>query len=71
MATSVPVSGRTVAVRLVDVPVAIRRRYGRALVDRAYEEGDVLEVIRLNTAIEEPSDRVYWLPADSVAKVLK
>lgn len=70
MATSVPFSGRMVEVRLSEVPVTVRRRFGRRMLEAAIADGNVLEAVEINAAIEEPSSRPYWLPASSVEKVL-
>jgi len=60
-----------VEVQLRDVPIAIRRRFGRRLLEGAISEGNVLAAVELNAAIEEPSERFYWLPASAVERVLK
>lgn len=66
MATPYVNSGAVVAVRLSDIPIQIRRRYGRALYERAAEDGDLELALRLNAAMERPSERVYWLSAARV-----
>lgn len=58
------------AVRLTEIPLKIRRRYGWVLIERAKEDGDLLRAVALTAAVENPSDRVYWVPADAVQKVL-
>lgn len=72
MAISVPIEGRVMAcIRLSEVPITIRRRFGRALLDDAIASGDLLAAVQLKAAIEEPSSQIYWLPAEAIAKVLK
>lgn len=62
MATPYAKSGAVMGIRLHDIPVQIRRRYGRVLYEHAVKDGDLELAIRLNAAIERPSLRVYWLP---------
>ena len=72
MVTMTPRSkGRQVAVRLTDVPPKIRRSYGRALYEAAVFDHDLMLAAQLHAAMEEPSDRVYWLPEKAVRKVLR
>lgn len=59
------------SIRLSQVPLAVRRRFGRRLLEDAIDSGDILAAVQMNTAIEEPSERIYWLPADAVGKVMK
>jgi hypothetical protein len=61
---------RVIAVRLTDVPIQIRRRRGKALYEAAVADRDLDLALRLNAAIERPSDRVYWLPERKVREVL-
>ena len=63
-------SGRLVAVRLTDVPLKVRRRYGAQLHEHAVADRDLALAMQLETAVENPSDRVHWLPAAKVEKVL-
>ena len=70
MATPDLNGGRVTAVRLIDVPIAIRRRRGKALYEAAVADRDLDLALRLNAAIERPSERIYWLPADKVREVL-
>lgn len=58
------------AVRLTDIPISIRRRYGFHLIEKAKEDGDILAAVELTAAVERPSERVYWIPAEAVRKVL-
>lgn len=60
-----------VDIRLSEVPITIRRRFGRVLLDDAVDAGDLLAAVRMQEAIENPSERIYWLPAEAVKKVLK
>lgn len=64
-------SGRQVAVRLSDVPLKIRRSRGRMLYEAAVADRDLVLAAQLHVAIEEPSERVYWLSEKAVRKVLK
>ena len=63
--------GRQMAVRLSDVPLTTRRRFGQRLYEAAVADRDLLLASELHSAIEAPSDRVYWLPERAVRKVLK
>ena len=56
-------NGRTVGVRLTEVPLLTRRAHGRALMEALFADGDVLGAVEMRRAIEEPSDRVYRVPA--------
>lgn len=64
-------AGRQVAVRLSDVPLRIRRSRGRALYEAAVADRDLMLAAQLHVAIEEPSERLYWLPEQAVRKVIK
>lgn len=61
---------RVMGIRLTDVDIQIRRRRGRALYEAAVADRDLDLALRLNAAIERPSDRVYWLPRKAVEDVL-
>ena len=61
---------RTVAVRLTDIDIKIRRRRGRALYEAAVADRDLMLAVAIEAAIERPSDRIYWLPAKAVEQVL-
>lgn len=56
-------NGRTVGVRLTEVPLSVRRAHGRALMEDCFASGDVLGAVEMRRAIEEPSGRVYRVPA--------
>ena len=62
--------GAQKAVRLTDIPIKIRRRFGWNLIERAKDDGDLLSAVALTAAVENPSDTVYWVPAEAVRKVL-
>lgn len=62
--------GRQVALRLCDVPLKIRRTYGRSLYEAAVLDRDLTLAAQLHTAMEHPSQRVYWLPEKAVRKVM-
>lgn len=64
-----PIGGAQRAVRLTDIPISIRRRYGFHLIEKAKEDGDIIAAVELTAAVENPSNRVYWLPAAAVRKV--
>lgn len=58
-----------VGVKLSDVPLKIRRRAGSHLTSAMMKDGDggdpvtlVLKVSEMETAIEEPSDRIHYVP---------
>lgn len=61
---------RTVGVRLTDIDIKIRRRRGRALYEAAVADRDIRLAMEIDSAIERPSEKVYWLPAGAVEKVL-
>jgi signal recognition particle subunit SEC65 len=71
-----PLNGgaRTTGVRLTDIDIKLRRRYGRIVLERAIKELNPYTLVEfaaeLRLAVEEPSDRVYWLSAEAVEKVL-
>lgn len=60
---------RVKAVRLTDIPIKVRRRRGRKLYEAAVNDRDLMLAVELESAIERPSDRVYWLPANIVEEV--
>lgn len=62
---------RVVGVRLTDVDIKIRRRRGRALYEAAVADRDLDLAMRLNAAIERPSDRVYWVSEEAVREALR
>jgi hypothetical protein len=62
---------RTIAVRLTEVPLIVRRRRGKALYEAAVADRDLDLAMRLDAAIERPSDRIYWVPEPAVRKVLR
>lgn len=61
---------KTKAVRLTDIDIRVRRRFGWALIERAKEDGNLVAAVELTAAVENPSDRVYWLPETAVRRVL-
>lgn len=66
--------GALAGVRLTDVPIKIRRRYGGLLLDRALKEMDPLAALtfaaQLERAVEEPSDTLYWVAKSEAERVL-
>ena len=70
MATPDQNGGAVVGVRLTDVDIKIRRRRGQALYEAAVADRDLDLAMRINAAIERPSERIYWVPAEAVGKVL-
>lgn len=71
MPTSRSDAGRLVAVRLSDVPLKVRRRFGLRLYEIAVEQRDLVEALDIERAVEHPSDRLHWLPEKAVRKVLR
>lgn len=61
---------RTMGVRLTDIDIKIRRRFGWYLIEKAKEDGDILAAIAFTAAVENPSSKLYWLPEDAVRRVL-
>jgi len=59
------------AIRLSEVPLKVRRRYGLALYEAAVLDRDLTLAAQLHAAVESPSDRLYWLPEKAVRKVLR
>lgn len=65
--------GALMGVRLTEVPIVIRRRYGRVLLERAIRELGPFGLdfaAELHRAVEEPSERVYWVPREEADRVL-
>lgn len=65
--------GALAAVRLTEVPITVRRRVGRRLLERAILEQGPFAVgfaAELHRAVEEPSERVYWVPREEAERVL-
>jgi hypothetical protein len=62
---------RTIAIRLCDVDIKIRRRRGKALYEAAVADRDIDLAMRIDAAIERPSQKVYWLPEDAVREALR
>jgi len=61
---------RVVAVRLTEIDIKIRRRRGRALYEAAVADRDLDLAMRLDAAIERPSETVYWIPQKAVVREL-
>lgn len=61
---------RVVAVRLTEIDIKIRRRRGRALYEAAVADRDIDLAMRIDAAIERPSDRIYWIPLAAAEKVV-
>lgn len=49
-------------VRLTEIPVHIRRQFGKKLMDALSEDYNLLAGIQMDAAIERPSEKVYWIP---------
>jgi hypothetical protein len=64
-------AGRSVPVRLTEVPLKVRRRFGDSLYEKAVLDRDLTLAAQLHAAVESPSDRIYWLPEKAVKKVLR
>lgn len=67
--------GALAGVRLADVPIKTRRFYGRLLLDRAIKDLDPIAAVtfaaQLERAVEEPSDRIYWVAKEQIERVMK
>jgi hypothetical protein len=73
MATPDLNGGALAAVRLTEVPIVIRRRHGRILLEKAIRELGPFGLdfaAELHKAVEEPSDTVYWVPREEAQRVL-
>lgn len=74
MATPLNGGARTMGVRLTDIDITLRRRYGRIVLERAIKEMNPYALVEfaaeLRTAVEEPSEKVYWLSAEAVERVM-
>ncbi len=73
MATPLNGGARVVGVSLTEIDLVIRRRYGRILLERTIKEFGPFGLefaAELHRSVEEPSDRVYWVSAEAVQKVL-
>ena len=63
---------RVVGVRLTEIDITIRRRYGRILLERTIKEFGPFGLdfaAELHKAVEEPSDTVYWISSEAAEKV--
>jgi hypothetical protein len=61
------------AFRLGDVPIALRRRHGARLTFEpvGHDPADALFAsLQIQRAIEEPSERVYWIPRHAYERVM-
>lgn len=68
---SAPQSGRTIGIRLSDIPLAVRRRFGAPLYEAAVKDGDIVSAMEFDRAIERPSESIYFVPEVAVRRVLK
>lgn len=65
--------GAIMGVRLTEVPITTRRRHGRILLERAIRELGPFGLdfaAELHKAVEEPSDRLYWVSQEEAERVL-
>jgi len=66
--------GALVRVRLTEVKIEVRRRYGRILLDRAIKELEPIAAMEfaaeLHRAVEHPSGKTYLVSAEAAEKVL-
>jgi len=62
---------RVMGVRLTDIDIKIRRRRGKALYEAAVQDRDLDLAMRIDAAIERPSDTLYWVPMEAVRKVIQ
>lgn len=66
--------GAVAGVRLTDIDIAVRRRVGRVLLERAIRELGPFGLefaAELHKAVEEPSTRVYWVSREAADRVLR
>jgi hypothetical protein len=67
--------GALVGVRLAEVPLKTRAFYGKVLMDRAAKELEPIKAVmfaaQVERAVEEPSDRVYWVSRKEYERVMK
>lgn len=63
--------GRVVGIRLTDIDIKVRRRRGKALYEAAVADRNLDLAMRLNAAIERPSETVYWVPLEAVERELR
>jgi hypothetical protein len=65
--------GALAGVRLTQVPVRIRRFYGRVLLERALKTMEPMAALEfgaeLHRAVENPSDHVYWVAREEIDRV--
>lgn len=62
--------GRLRAVRLTEVPLRLRERAGRRLVDQAALEMDLWFAAEVHRAVYSPSERAYWVDTEEAERVL-
>ena len=67
--------GALAGVRLTEVPLKVRRRYGQLLLDRALKEMEPLPAMQfaaeLQRAVDEPSETIFWVAKSEIERVLK
>ena len=62
--------GRLRAIRLSEVPLKIRERAGRRLVDQAALDADLWFAVEVHQAVYRPSDRIHWVDAKEAENIL-
>jgi hypothetical protein len=62
--------GRLRAVLLSEVPLRVRERAGRRLVDQAALDMDLWFAAEVHRAVYTPSDRIHWVDAQEAERVL-
>lgn len=62
---------KTKAVRLTEIDIKIRRRFGWVLIEKAKEDGNLVAAVELTAAVENPSDQVYWISEKALKRVFK
>lgn len=62
--------GRLRAVRLTEVPLKVRERVGRRLVDQAALDEDLWLAAEVHRAVYMPSDRIHWVDSEEAERVL-
>lgn len=62
--------GRLRAIRLSEVPLRVRERAGRRLIDHAALDMDLWFAAEVHRAVYMPSDRIHWVDTQEAERVL-
>jgi hypothetical protein len=66
--------GALVGVSLIEVPIKLRRYYGRVLLERAIKTLEPIAAVefaaQLHRAVEDPSPTIYWVHQEEAERVL-